>query len=581
MRKTIVVLIILILVGSAGAYLYLKKPAGGTRDMASILPADTVAVIRVCELKKQIDRFKAGKMGQSLASIDLPRLMTAMEVPANQQQEVMNGIDRFRQTVESAWFDTLFGQDIAVTVQRSPLDTTRLAAGDPELLKEAVTIVARPKQPALVLESLNTMFASQLNIQTEPYKEWTINRFDPEEGVTVYYALTQGLMVAGLSPAPVQRSLDQSLDEATSLVQQPAYRKYCADLYKTGQTDFIIYLNLADMMETLMAAVEQADMDQAEAAAVKNQLAQLQGIETINCAGYDDGGPLVSWKTIVGIDRQHMSPTLIQTTRIAPSANPTLKHVPADVLLYSWQNNFDLSLYWRQLQENPEITPEMVAQIRNTVQAQTGLAIEQLLAAIGTQAGLLVNSVNMDGLFPIPELALFFQVSQADLIDRLLQDQVGRLGMPLQTESHDAAVIQYLMLPMGGNLSPAYTITDGFCTVAINRNLLKSMLDAESAGPLAATENFKALDHGLSDKNNQMFYMQPEALTAKTREILKWAMAWMAMAKPEDVDQVQQVITLGIDPLLDGLAMVITIGGRAYMQEDHIRSEVHMLLDRS
>ncbi len=581
MRRALIVLVSFITIGSAGAYVYLTLPSQPEQDMAAILPADTVAVMRVCEMKKQIQRFKTGKMGRSLAAIDLPSLMTALEISQSRQQDVLAKLENVKRTIDSTWFNALFGQDIAIALQQPIIDSARPDFDQRQALREAITIVARPTQPTMVMESVNALFARQLSVVTQPYKSWEINQLKGVNGQLVYYALTEQWLVAGFSPEPVKRILDQSLNEATSLLHQPVYRKYCADLYKTGQTDIMTFINMNAALQTLTVLAKSDSTNVLRAEALKKNIAQLQGIESINSVAYDDGSPLISLKTIVGFDRKRLSPTLLRTTSIAPAVNPTLKRMPADTIIYGWQNNFDLPLFWQQLKDNPEITSEMVTQIEQNVQASTGMPLEKLLAAVGNQAGLLIRNINLNGLVPIPELAFFVAVNQADVIDRVIQDQIERADLPLRSEPHDKSVIRYMTLPMGHDLSPAYAISDGFCTVAINPRLLKTMLDADSQQPLTASPDFKAVGQGFSDKNNQMFYIKNDTLLDKTRGVLNWSMTLLALTKPKEIRKIKKIINLGVYPILDGLTMMKTVGGRAYTEKDSITSDIKILLDRS
>jgi hypothetical protein len=74
--------------------------------------------------------------------------------------------------------------------------------------------------------------------------------------------------------------------------------------------------------------------------------------------------------------------------------------------------------------------------------------------------------------------------------------------------------------------------------------------------------------------------MRTEGLFEKVREVISWGMSWMAMMQPAEAQNMQDIVTLGVDPLLDGLSMIKAVGGRAYAEEDRISSEVQMLLDR-
>ena len=211
----------------------------------------------------------------------------------------------------------------------------------------------------------------------------------------------------------------------------------------------------------------------------------------------------------------------------------------------------------------------------------TPAVLDKFLEAFGTQAGLLVNDLNTGGMFPVPELALFIQARQPDVINQFIKQQAGQFKMPVLQESYQGKDLQYVMLPLGGDLSPAYAFSKGFCTLALNRTLLKSMLDEKGTNRLSSHPSFKAVDQGLTDKNNQVFYMRTEGLVAKTRDIVNWAMTWMAMSKPEEAEQARQIVELGVNPLLDGLTMFKAVGGRTYNLEDRINSDMQVLMDRT
>jgi hypothetical protein len=581
MRKIVVAALILVLAVAAGAYVYFYQPFAKQTAVESLLPGDTLGLVRVCELKKQIERFKSGKMGQALAGIDLPRLMAALEVPPAQRQEMTRSLDGFMDAIGSPWFDSLFGQDVSLALLKAPFNPQQLDAADLQGLLDAVVLLARPRQPARILDSLNSMFATQLSVQTQDYQQWRMNQFVLDNGRHVFYALTDGLVVAGLSDIPVKRCLQQSLATTPSLFQTQAYQTRCAPLFKAGQTDLFAFGDAGRAIALLQEAVERRAPSEPQMDQLKTQLERIQGIDTISMVQYDDGSPLVRLKMIVGIDKDRMAPPMAQAMGIAPMTNPTLACVPADALLYSWQNNFDLKLYWQEIQRHPALPPETVAQIKQSFAKNTGMELDRLLDAFGTQAGLLVNDLNMGGMFPVPELALFVQAKQPDVINQFIKRQIGRFNLPVQQESYQGTDLQYVMLPVGDDLSPAYAFSKGFCTLAINRTLLKSMLDEAGTNRLGSHPNFKAINQGLTEKNNQVFYMRTEGLVVKAHEIINWAITWMAMTKPDEIDQARQIVKLGINPVLDGLSMFKAVGGRTYTAKDQINSDIQVLLDRT
>ena len=576
MRKVVVLVVFIVIAASAGAYVYFYQPFAKETPLESVMPGDTVGFVRFCELKKQIERFRAGRMGQSFAKIDLGGTMDAMGVAGPEQELVNRFLADAKNMVDSAWFDMLFGKDVALAVQAVQVDAAMLDSRDPQPFMDALVMVARPRQPTRVLESLNSMFSTQLEVQKQTYGQWEINQVDPQNGMPLYYALSDGLLIAGFSAKPVQKCLDQSANPQTSLMNAGQYRANAAGLYAQGRTDMVAFLDGAYLLDSLQRVASQHPDSDQEMAALKQQLKKMRGIRDISMVSYDDGGPLVQTRTIIGVDRDAISVDLSRALSIKPALNPTLKNMPSDALVYSWQNTLDLKQYWQSMRENLEIPPDKVAEIRDMFAEKTGMPLETVLDALGTQAGLLVKDINTGGFLPIPEMALFIEVKKQDVIDQLIKQQIGQMNMPLQSEAHNGVDIHYLTLPAGGNLSPAYAYKDGFCNIAINRTLLTKMLDAAGQTGLPSHPDFKSVDKGLSAENNQVVYLNTAGLTAKARDLVNWGMAWMAMAKPDEADKTRRVVEQAVFPA--ARRTVHDQGGRRknlYRGQSHPKRCVH------
>ncbi len=580
MKKNLLILIVVGLVAAGGAYFYFSPSAVKLAPMEAVLPAETFSMIKVCELTRQIERFKADRMGQSLAKLDIPGIMNLIELSPEDQNQIIQIKKEIQNTLDSAWFDILFGQEIALAVQPLSLDFNKIDEFDIQQLLDAMVIVGRPRQPARVLESLNSMFTTQLEIQSQVYKQWEIKQFTLENDLPVYYALADGLLIAGMSVALVQRCLDQSLDAASSLLQSKAYNAHCADLFKAGETDLILFGDLHYLLNTAQRAVSVQAEKEPDMVVLKRQLEEMQGIETVNLACYDNGGSLVQSKVVVSFDPSRLSPALAEAFSVKPGDNPTLKYAPAEVLVYSWQNNLDLNFYWQEFLKNPEISPEKAEQIKQEFSRNVGVELEQFLAAFGSQVGFLINDVNTNGMFPIPELALLVETRQPETVEQAIRNLANQFGMPLQKASHNGAEIKFVALPLGADLSPAYMCKNGFCTIAVNKRLLESMLDSPEKGDLRGHANFKAVDKGLAAANNQISYLNVEGMIAKSRDIISWGMAWMGATQPDKGEKAQKVVELVLNPLLDGFSMYKAIGSRTYTGKGHVTTDVYTSVQR-
>jgi hypothetical protein len=575
MKKIVLILVMLALAAAGGAYWYFY--AGGPRTVLAVeavLPADTLAVIKVFDAKKQVERFKAGRMGRSLAGMDFPAVLKLTSLSPEEQEKLVQFKDRFQDAVNSTWFDTLFGQEFALALQPLPAADgidARQAAG-------AVVLVARPRQPAKVLESLNSMFAAPLSIRTQAFQQWTIHEFTLANGQSVYYTLADGLLIATASPDRIEHCLTQSLDPGSSLLRKPAYQGYSAELYRAGETDSFFYGDLGRILETARQAIAPLVADQPELAGLQARLKDLEGLETAASAAYDDGGPLTRQKTILRFDPARLSESLRVAFGESPDAVPPLQQVPAGPLFYSWQNNLNMDFYWREILKTLAPTPEAAAKIRQEFLASTGVDVDRLVAAFGSQGSFLLTDVKFGWIFPLPELAVSVGVKDSAMVKKAVQGFAERMGVPMEKESYQGR--ELIFSPMGEDLGPAFTCSGSVCTLAINRRLLHRILDAPQKGSLSGDAGFRAVDQGLSAQNTRITFWNFRQMVARARQGLDWAKSRMAVTQPDKGERFRNISRLAIEPVLDGLSGIQALGTRTYMDGKRVVNEVYIAADK-
>lgn len=580
MRKFLVVFVVLVMGLSAGAYIYYYKPFAPASSMETLLPGDTLGMVRICHLDKQIDQFKNGKLGKALLELDWQRLMTILEIPAPVQNQIRDRLKKVEESMNSPLFDSFLGQDTALAILDTEIDPALIEAGNVQGLLDAVVAIARPKHPAAIFDHLTSMFDTQLAKETEAYKEWEIVKLSMDPRAALYYALDGDLMIAGVSAVPVKRCLDQIGSVATSLAEFPYFKDHGRDLFVDGQTEGQMYVNMEKLLARIKVLVDQGTADDPSLAAFTAQMENFQGIESFHWVQYDDGSPVIQSKMLVGMDRDRLAPQVRRAVEISPSTNPTLTKAPDNALLYSWQNNFDLKNFWEQIAENPDITPEDLDKIKQSFLIYSGIDLETFIGLFGHQFGLLLKDVKQGPMFPIPVFALFFEIDKPDEMNILITETAAKFKVPLTPDTHNEVDIQQIKLPLGEDLSPAFTLSDGFLTLAVNRSLLEAMLDTTDSSCISTNPNFKALGDDLTGDTNQMFFVQTEDLIGKSKDLINWGLTMMAITKPEQVQKLSEIMTVGVFPILDGLTMVKAMGGHLRNSEDVVVSDMRMLMDR-
>lgn len=580
MRKFLVVFVLLVLGLSAGAYIYYYKPFAPPSTMEKMLPGDTLAMMRVCRLNDQIQKFNNGKLGKALIGIDWTRLMTLAEIPPEIQDEIGMNASNLKTIILSPFFDSLFGEDMVMAILNANLDPDSLKQGNLKDVLDSMVAVTKPKHPAAIFDNLTSIFDTQLSRETHPYKTWEIVTIGLGPDLSMYYALNEELMIVALSAEPVQRCLDQLEDIHSSLAETPNYKNLGRGLFLKGQTDGQMYINAGLFFSKLGDLATKEAGQEPEMAAFKAQMEQMKGIESIHWVQYDDGSPVIRSKFLVGYDKESISPTLKTSMEFAPSANSTVARAPMNGLIYSWQNNFDLNSIWEEVKTAPDLKPEDLDGINQRFAMETGMNVDEFIGLFGKQFGVLLNDVKKGGMFPIPELALFIQIENPDKVGQLISSLAEKNQVALSQSQFKGTDIQQVMIPMGSDLSPSFTLSKGFLTVAVNRALLESMLDTTTDTCILNHPDIKALGNDLSGDANKMFYIQFKDVCEKSKDIIEWGLALMAITKPAEIQKLNEIVAIGVYPILDGLTMYKAVGGHMVNEESAVISEMRVLVDR-
>lgn len=547
--------------------------------MATILPRETLLLIRVNEVTENIDAWRSSRLGKALAGMDIESVMAV-------NNAMPEDIERFTQiksdittAIDSAWFEALFSDTAAVAVL--PPDVEQFDPDTPESFLNSIILISRPKHPAGLLESLSGMFSTQLNITKEEHGGHTLSRFDIEAGQSAWYAVRDGLLLLALHPAPVVACLSSSVAEDAVLSGHPDFRLLEEDMFRKPGTQGYVFWNSEQTFSKIKDVLTAADLDPLFSAVVDKKIANTYGVKAAGFAAYDDRSTILHKQFVFLVDKEKMLPATARAMSIAPEENRTLEMMPAAPLAYSWQNIYDLKTYWQMSNEAQTLSDEDLTELKDAFRQSVGMEIEEVMEAFGSQFGIVLNDITMGGMFPIPDLAIVAEVRKTDVTDRLVAGLIEKSGMEVNREDVEGTTLTYASIPFVMGLNPAYACKDGFCSLATTRDLVKTILSKPgSNGSLRENPDFKAVDNGLSRENNQIAYIRFAELVGKVQEIIRWGSSFMAMAQPDQAKQTQLIMDKVAIPVMDGLKMYQTIGLRSYITESQVRTDVWIEIDR-
>ena len=368
MKKALVIIILLCLGTTAGAYYVIYQPFAEKFVAEQILPTETLLTIRIDHLKQRIDNFRASRLGAAIAGIDVRTALTALEAPADSIQETQDWMARVNDSIDRPWFDALFGQQ--VTLALLPIAINDFDQPSPEELSQALVFVLQPKHPAKFLDLMKHFIATDIEVESENYDQWTVNQFELETGGTVHYSIAGGLVVFALHRLPVLRCLDTLQDPAASLAQNPDYQAVERELTDNPAPHVYGYVNLAEFYELALDMVAENAADRPELDLLEKQFSRMGGFYAAGYAAYDDGSPVHQEKLVFMVDRTVLEPQMERLFNIRPQTADMLTLLPQSTLGFTWQNTLDLKLYYDSLLESEDLKPESIASVNAIVQAK-------------------------------------------------------------------------------------------------------------------------------------------------------------------------------------------------------------------
>jgi|GEM_PF-1115011 len=579
MRKTIVIVVLLGIVAAGGAVWYLNRPTAPDIQPAELLPDDTLVMIEAVHLKESLDTFRAGPLGQAFSGIDLPACMGAFNADPEEIEQVSRLQSLLKASVDSPWFDILFG-DLAVMAVMRP-DPASLRVPSERLWHESAIVVLRPKKPAEMIQWVGKMFSGDVTITPQTTEGVRMDRVDTGESQPLFVAVHRGLGLVAMDPKPIVRCLGHiETGVFRPLSASDDYAALRTELSAPAEGRCFVYIDLHAVLDIWLDSTNRQNTGDADTAETEKLWNGFNQAGPVIGAVMTDNGQVLHHQWRIRYNPAKLSPDAARLLGGPPETNSTLPWVPETILYYGWQNNLDQVL--ASVLDLSRLDAEETAEFQKEFEDRTGVGFEDAVNAFGRQLAVMIQDVRIGGMFPVPELALLAEVGQPEVIDRLMEAAVRNFGVAMMTENDEGGFIRYVPLPFSEDISPAYAIRDGFLVMASSRGFLKDLLAQKSVGKnLSDSPFFGAVDKSLTDTNNQMTYLRIDEAAARTADLLKWALSLAVMTgKADDANQMIYLSGKVVEPILHALAQYPAVGSRTILRENGIHADVYILKRR-
>ncbi len=345
-------------------------------------------------------------------------------------------------------------------------------------------------------------------------------------------------------------------------------------------------------------------------AAAANVAAPLSMLKSIGGVTWMDNG--LNTKIFVIPNRANMDETTRTLWDVKPQKAKSLELIPDGTVLYSVSNSLDVAGLWKIWQSNlAKQAPEQAKAINDAVaeaEKNMGMSIEgDILSWIGDEIAYTFNEVNVEGVFPIPKMALIVKVKDEakakaflDKLVELINKQgatpppapaagetaaapAPALQLKLDKSNYDGVEISSMNLPLvGKGLAPGYAFVNGYLVIATGATMLEKMVDVTKgkANALANDPSFKKVSAVIGGEVNQLGYINTEKMFDVAVDICNWVVSFQQMnlpgtpLAPAQAEATKKILTDTVIPILKCLKTVKVVGISTVYSKDGIEQDI-------
>jgi len=562
--------ILLILVGT-GLFFFMKSERIKAVQAADILPADVMVYAEQRDFVKMYKDFAGSRLGRVLSRIDYVDIAIELDGDDDLVRDALRLWQEIHKLINEPGFDQLLGKEFSLAFFPMP----GFSREDPlKNLEERLLLIARPRHNATLMQFLASYIAKDIEQKTVQYGSHTITRYKIDDKYTLSTATVAGLVLAAVDERLVRKSLNAYDDQKNSLSNTPEFQQLRKNF--EGATLFK-YFALTPIKEQGKIVAEKLPEDG------KKQLLELleqwNGWEAGAYGAWETDG-LIEEKLEILYDFQNLDKDVAKLFATAPEKNSTLDMVPADSLFYYWGNSLNLPLLYEMYSDIVvQQRPEMFNLLQQELQDVAGVKIEDILALVANECGLIVEEVEGEGI-PIPRVLMMIELKDSERFMEVFHKLLAETDIPIGNSSFQDHEISYWGIAPQDGLQPAFTLSGNYLLLSNSRDFVKQVVALKSnpVDTLLNDPEVKRLQNKLSGKNNSTAYVHIALMADAFKSLATWAGGMAVLQGPEKARKVNIIIEELVLPLLDGVAMYTQLASRTEMKETSIVVESAILV---
>lgn len=571
MKRIIIITLVVFAVFGAGVGFFLWR--GKALAIEDVLPQGALFYVKFSDVDNNLSAIKSTAFWQSMQTVRWDYLLGKGGFN-RQQQELLKSIgEKFADPSTAAVLKEFFGQEFALAFYppaTDPLEITNLSDKDMygfvRKMFSSVLLVTRAQGKGIFVDLLARFlrYDAKLQPETEDVEGCTLHYVTlPGTDLRIGFVNIHDLLVIGIDEHILEQSVRTSRREIPAFSSDAHLRRSRERaMVATATSEFDGYWNMAEISaytnEYLGALVTRTEEEIRNTAAPREQDSSersernegneegntRQNVESIKAwlaertrlaAGLDVLGVSGRWDDMLALkfdlyfDRDKVDPQKGATYNCPAAANATLAFIPADAIVYQWNNCLDLKASWDEIKQEVAAAHAGVEDAVTPINAlETVLDMnieEDVLPAFGDEMGGYLKDVRVGGLFPVPEFLFFIKIGDEAKTKELLTRFEDRFLEHVRQEEYNGIPIGYVVSPAGGDIELAYCILDKYLLFSLSRPVIKGVIDTyqNRAPSLAASDAYKAVHLADYPQSRAIQFIRIDEAAAALQNVLTWA----------------------------------------------------------
>lgn len=510
MKKRVILTVILVVVGlAAGLLWFLTRPL--PLSMEQIVPAQALMYVRFSHVAGDMDRLLQSGFWKNISTIDYPKVLEHNDASPSDIKNLRGLQQEMEGVLKNPLTKRFFSEEIAMGFYQN--STGKEATRSYDIL--LATRLGVTFQMVELFASMARQWSDGITTSTETYRGFTITHVHfKKKQLEFQYIRIHDVLLACLVPSDLlHQGLDVYLKARPSLAADPDFAQAMLRAYPAGHG--IFYANVRNFDELLSGHLPAGEKENFE------QIYSAAGFKSYVISFLP--GDIFKMKLMMRFDTSQVKSSWRSMFSCPDAANPSLKFVPHNVVIYQWGECYNFKDLWSQFKEGIQVADAQ--QWKHRLEKRFKFNFEDdVLPILGSQVGGYLNDVDTRGLFPYPRGVFFIKVENRQAAEDLMKKLTANPLSLVQEENYQQASIHYITLNWGANMDLAYTFLGDYLLLATSRQLLKTSIDAfnDPNQSLQSNDTLKQFNIHASTLTHGMAFIKMDDLVDRLKQLLAW-----------------------------------------------------------